>query len=217
MVNAYLVRDRQSILVDTGYPGSGERILNALTEQGIDPRTLALILLTHGHGDHFGSAPELRERLRVPVAIHQADAEFLRKGINPPPRPTGLVGRFLRVALAGKSAAGIRPVEPDILLHGETDLAAYGIEGRLLPTPGHTPGSVSVILAGGQVIIGDLLMGGLVRQKRPGYPLFADDLAQVRESVRAVMRQAPKTIYCAHGGPFTPEAVVARFPWAVSA
>jgi glyoxylase-like metal-dependent hydrolase (beta-lactamase superfamily II) len=44
-------------------------------------------------------------------------------------------------------------------------LSAFGIEGTVIPTPGHTEGSISVILPRGEAIAGDLLMGGFLFRK----------------------------------------------------
>ncbi len=46
------------------------------------------------------------------------------------------------------------PVEPDVLLHGETSLEEFGVRARVIETPGHTAGSVSVVLPGGEIIAG---------------------------------------------------------------
>jgi len=91
MVNAYLVRGPSGyIVVDTGTPGSAGLILETMTVRGLSPEGLRLILITHGHVDHFGSAAELREKTGAPVAVHQDDAVALRQGTSPPEwsRPT---------------------------------------------------------------------------------------------------------------------------------
>jgi glyoxylase-like metal-dependent hydrolase (beta-lactamase superfamily II) len=69
-----------------------------------------------------------------------------------------------------------------------------------------------VILAGGEAIVGDMIMGGMVFfPRQPRIPYFATDMDQVRQSVRRVLALNPHTIYAAHGGPFTPDAVRKKF------
>lgn len=54
--NAYLLRGEQAVLVDAGGPEDGDRLRDALSAQGLQPRDIALVLLTHGHNDHSGTA-----------------------------------------------------------------------------------------------------------------------------------------------------------------
>ncbi|HZG67780.1 MAG TPA: MBL fold metallo-hydrolase [Herpetosiphonaceae bacterium] len=61
LVNAYLVRSRRWVLINAGAPGDEQRILRAAARSGVRPRDIALIVLTHGHVDHFGSAAALRQ------------------------------------------------------------------------------------------------------------------------------------------------------------
>ncbi|MBU0515544.1 MAG: MBL fold metallo-hydrolase [Proteobacteria bacterium] len=96
------------------------------------------------------------------------------------------------------------------LLDGESVLDQFGVGARVIPTPGHTPGSVSVSVPGGPVMVGDLIFGGIFRPRRPGWPWFADDPDQVRASIQRVLDLAPSTILAAHGGPFAPPTVRRR-------
>jgi hydroxyacylglutathione hydrolase len=211
IVSAFLISGGDAaVLVDTGFRGSQGRILKAASAAGIEPEHISLIVLTHGHSDHFGSAAPLRRRTGAPIAIHTLDAHAMRQGANPPLRPmTGLGRLLLPVARIGELRAD--PAEPDILLDGDLDLAAYGVDGRLIHTPGHTPGSMSVVLPGGDVIVGDLLMGGLVRPHRPDYPFVGDDRAAIDESIGRILDLAPRRILTSHGGPLDPAAVQRRF------
>ena len=82
LVKSFIIKGDKAVIVDTGYPGNGERILDNLRKNGIEPSDVSLIIITHGHIDHYGSADELRKLTGAPVAMHRADAEYLKKGIH---------------------------------------------------------------------------------------------------------------------------------------
>ncbi len=66
-VNAYLLLGRRPVIVDAGTPGSGRKIYDRITAHGVDPTDVSLIVLTHGHIDHFGSAAELHRLTGAPA------------------------------------------------------------------------------------------------------------------------------------------------------
>ncbi len=80
MTSAFIIRDRGTILVDSGYPGSEDTILEKLKGIGGSPEDIRLIVLTHGHADHAGSAAALREKTGAKVAVHCLDADKVREG-----------------------------------------------------------------------------------------------------------------------------------------
>ncbi|MCJ7663462.1 MAG: MBL fold metallo-hydrolase, partial [Desulfobacterales bacterium] len=147
----------------------------------------------------------------APVAVHKLDADSLRKGQDPPVRPTGALGRVIMTILTCRGPAKAPPVKADILIEGEMDLKKFGVDGRVIHTPGHTHGSLSVVLPNGEIIVGDTIMKGMLRWWQPHYPLFADDMTQLKESIQLILRQKPTKIFSGHGGPFTPKAVLRRF------
>jgi hydroxyacylglutathione hydrolase len=210
--NAFLVRgDAGYVLVDTGSPGSADRILERLHDEGGAPEEVRLILITHGHVDHFGSAAELKRRTGAPVAVHTLDAEALRQGTHVPGslNPTGrLMALAMRLSTLG---GGVVPdhaptLEPDVVFLEDWRLDEYGVAAQVLHTPGHTPGSVSVLLDSGELILGDMLMGklmGLIRS--PGPPIVAWELERNWQSTREVQARSPRIVYAGHGGPFSPE------------
>jgi len=111
----------------------------------------------------------------------------------------------------GRGPATAPPVKPDILIDEDMDLSKFGVDGKVIHTPGHTPGSVSVILPNGEFIVGDLVMQGMLRFWQPNYPLFADNMFQLKESIKLILRKKPVKIYCTHGGPFDPKSVLRKF------
>lgn len=209
--HAFLLKGQRSILVDTGTPGNAEIILRVLKARGVAPRDVSLILITHGHSDHFGSAFALRQATGAPVMIHQADAEALRIGRNPILSSDSWLGK-LAARIIPRQIKNYVPFEPDILIESETSLAPYGVEGIIIPTPGHTAGSVSALLENGDAFVGDLLSGRILRKSRASLPVFAEDRQILIESLRGLLARHPQLLFCGHGGPFTPQQILQSIP-----
>jgi hydroxyacylglutathione hydrolase len=209
--NAYLIKDRKIILVDTGSPREGVKILQGLARQRIEPKDFSLILHTHAHFDHAGSTLQLKHWIEVPTAVHTADAEMLAHGRMNPLTPTGLEGRMIIPFVNRPFPA----VKADILIGEEISLKEFGVNGRVVFTAGHTAGSISVLLANGEAIVGDLMMGGNIGSalfpSKPNYHYYADDIAQVRKSIKKLVDLRVKKFHVGHGGPLDAEAVIHRF------
>ncbi|MGQ9517460.1 MAG: MBL fold metallo-hydrolase [Anaerolineae bacterium] len=216
IVHAFLLRGSGPILVDTGTPDAGKALIQALMRVGIEPAALELILLTHGHYDHAGNAAALQRISNATLAVGLGDGPMVRKSEPPHYHPANWLGwLFLLLRRMGVSE-NQEPAQPQWYLAGELDLHPYGIPGRAIPTPGHTPGSLSIILETGEAIVGDLI-AGLPFPHIPGRPMVMDDESAWRQSLRRLLAERPRIIYTSHGGPFTFERVARAFPWAVPA
>jgi hydroxyacylglutathione hydrolase len=195
------------ILVDTLEPGNEQRILRVFEQHNLEPKTLALILLTHGHWDHAGSVNGLRDATGAPVALHGNDLVLARAG----------QAQLRGVTPMGQISAGFfssrrfAPVKPDIVLNGQETLEQYGVSGRLQRTPGHTTGSVSVILEGGAALAADLVRGDFVLENRPTQHFFMDDLSIMRQSIQSLLGLPLTRLYTGHGRPFSFESFQRRF------
>jgi glyoxylase-like metal-dependent hydrolase (beta-lactamase superfamily II) len=189
--------------VDTGYAGNAEKILEHLQKHSINPKDVSLIFLTHGHNDHYGSAEELKEKTGAPIGIHKKEAEYLKKGIDYIGSPACFSGRILKSIFLRTDEYPSKSVKVDITFEDEADLQEFGIDGRLVHTPGHTEGSSSLFMSNGEALVGDLIMGGMIFKKIPHYPLFLSDMNKWKESIGKVMQRSPKVIYPSHGGTFS--------------
>ena len=99
------------------------------------------------------------------------------------------------------------PLRPDLVFGEEgLDLAAYGVAARILPTPGHSAGSASILLDDGRALVGDLAMNGLPFCLRPSLAILGEDLAQMKSSARRLLDLGVQVIYPAHGRPFPADA-----------
>ena len=215
MINCFLIQGKKKhILVDTGVPNSEAKILHQLEAHGINKKDIGLIIVTHGHIDHFGSAAELKQELGVPVLVHELDANALRSGksMAATMKPNKLYWNILKRKLMKDQAT---PCEPDIVLTGDCqyDLLEWGVRGKLIHTPGHTPGSLSVILDDGNALIIDLVasgifLGGILFYSRIKHPPFHDDLKVVKQSIEKVLLENVDTFYLGHGGPVSRKNVM---------
>jgi glyoxylase-like metal-dependent hydrolase (beta-lactamase superfamily II) len=86
-------------------------------------------------------------------------------------------------------------------------LQPFGVPGVIIHTPGHSSGSVSILLETGDVFVGDLAMNAIPLRLTPGLPIFAEDLHRLRESWRSLLLRGAKTVYPAHGRPFQAEVL----------
>jgi len=208
--NAYLIKDKKSILVDAGSPNEADRILGAVQKAGVNPKDISLLLHTHGHFDHAGSTAELKRRLKIPVAVHINDVFMLREGRNGVIKPRNLEAKVI-AALVPNSFEGS---EPDIMIEKEMSLNDYGVDANVIFTPGHTKGSVSV-LYNNEAIIGDVLMGGwaggAILGSRPNYHYFIDDIEQVHASLKKILGFKPQKLHVGHGGHLKFEDVHRQF------
>jgi hydroxyacylglutathione hydrolase len=193
--NCYLLLGERPVLVDTGAPGDLGRILSALKKHGVSPKQLALILLTHGHSDHAGCAAELKRRSGANIALHTGDAALARSGENGILAAQDLMGRIVRPFVNEPFEA----FEPDLLFRDGFSLEPHGIKGRVLATPGHTPGSASVLLASGEAVIGDVLRGSMLWPNKASPHFFCND---PESNTRSIVRLAREGLLRCHPGQF---------------
>lgn len=215
MINCHLIIGPNGcILVDAGLPGSTAKIGKALARHGLTYTDIRLIVITHAHVDHAGEGARLRELSGAPIVAHRGDLRHYTQEIPMTFCATGWFGRvFLKTGLILEPYT---PFVPDILLEHDTRLALapFGIDGEVVPSPGHTAGSISIELTGKEAMVGDLiasgvLLGGLVRTGRAIRPPFEDDPVATGQALQRLLDAGAEHFYMGHGGPL-PAAEVAR-------
>jgi hydroxyacylglutathione hydrolase len=98
--------------------------------------------------------------------------------------------------------------KPDILITDEPcSLSIYGIDGNIIHTPGHTVGSISVILDSGEAFVGCMAHNGFPFRVRPGLPIYAQDIEAIKKCWKILIERGIKMIYPGHGKPFLVEVI----------
>ncbi|HHV16945.1 MAG TPA: MBL fold metallo-hydrolase [Gelria sp.] len=197
--NSYLVIGEKTIIVDSGDPGFSRGILQAMEKNEVKKTDISLIFITHGHIDHYGSVFELKREIDAPIAIHRLDAPYFNQGIQAPLYPLNpiasaikLVGKNLRV----KKRYGIKA---DIEFKEKLELQEFGVQGLIIPTPGHTLGSASLFLPDKRAITGDLIVWQYLFRGKPRPAPFLHDRNKFVKSINILKGRGIKTIYPGHG------------------
>jgi glyoxylase-like metal-dependent hydrolase (beta-lactamase superfamily II) len=214
MVNAHLIKtDAGCILVDAGIPGSERRIARELARHGLGFGDIKLIIITHAHTDHAGSAARLRQLSGAPILAHADDADFYSRKRPMVFCPTGQAGRlFLKTPMPHQPYDGF---VPDMMMHnGDTmELADFGVDGIVCHTGGHTPGSIAVALKSQDALVGDLvasgiLIGGIAFTGHAIRPPFEDDPQLVAQALKRMVQGGARRFYMGHGGPLPAKEVL---------
>jgi glyoxylase-like metal-dependent hydrolase (beta-lactamase superfamily II) len=196
LVNSFAFQedDGSVTLVDCGLKRAPARIVAGLAAMGKAPGDVRRIVLTHAHVDHAGGLAEVRRRAGdPPVDVHADEARFVREGVSPPPDTSLTIGRLMSRGPDQR----FTPVEVGRELHdGDVLPVAGGL--RVVHTPGHTPGHVSLLHEPGDLLItGDSLMN--VRGVRWPFGPACANAAQSRVTARRFVELSFSLAAFTHG------------------
>jgi glyoxylase-like metal-dependent hydrolase (beta-lactamase superfamily II) len=195
--NVFLLsKDGKNILVDTSPASMWKKLDRQLKRLGLD--RLDALILTHTHYDHGGNAARIQEKYKARVIVHSSEGPFLAGGEAIVIHGTNRLGRMLIDGI-GKNIApklACPPCRPDILVDGDLSLADYGFNARIIHTPGHSPGSQSVIVDDEIALVGDAMFGLLPWSV---FPPFASDARQMVESWGKLLATGCRLFLPSHG------------------
>lgn len=195
-VNVFLIEDADGLtLVDTGLKSSAAKIRAGVEAIGRSVSDVRRVILTHCHADHAGSIARLRDGLPVEVMAGAEDAVCIEAGTKPPLDPSI---RGLRRVMVNSSKP-VAPTKVDRHLR-DGDLLDVAGGTRVLHTPGHTPGHVSLLIEGeGLLITGDALFNVWGLRYPPRF--FCSNVALSRETAEKFGDMEYDSVAFAHGRP----------------
>ena len=196
-------------MVDAGTPGKIRSFKRKLARLHIHPEDIKLIVITHSHFDHAGSAKEIRDLTGARILIHKIEREYLEDGGFIMPKGVNLHGKITRPLIFPflKRIRFPRP-KADLLVDNDgLSLHEFGLDGNIIHTPGHTPGSLSVLLNSGEAFVGCMAHNNFPFRLNPGLPIYAKDIDKVIESWKMLIDKGARTIFPGHGNPFPVEVM----------
>ncbi len=188
--NVYVIKTEKKIIqIDTGMKNNLERILNYYEANRTRPD---IIFITHYHMDHIGTLSSLQGRFNPMVIASETEREYL-EGRAVPEKPKSLLGKMVMTFSAKMNFQGISTCEK--------------IEDENLQcvaTPGHTPGSISLLMRRERVIfIGDAAATKDGELKTIG--AFTLDPETAERSLEKIRALKPIKILPGHGDPLNLE------------
>lgn len=207
--SCYLIRGKTTIMIDGGMPDKLRIFKRKLRRLYIHPEEIKLIVLTHSHFDHTGSAKAISDYTGAQVLIHEKERSYLEKKEFAMIKGVNIYGKtILPFLIPIFKKISFPDVKVDIYINEEEyPLNDFGIDGKILHTPGHTEGSLSVLLNTGEAFVGCLAHNGLPFRLSPGFPIFAQDINLIKKSWKLLIDKGAKVIFPGHGKPFPVEVI----------
>jgi hydroxyacylglutathione hydrolase len=209
-INSYLVSHSKGlILVDCGFYKHSDQLIQNIRSLEIHERTIDYLLLTHTHFDHCQSAAGISKKINAQIIVHSAEAYNLITGNSPLPNGVSFLPKLI-VAAANKLFPGkskIPAVEPNILVQSRTTL--FGTDSlQIIHTPGHSTGSISLLVDDEIAICGDAAFGVFPNR---AMPLFADDIDDLSESWGTLLETNCQLFLPGHGRPISRKTLEREF------
>jgi len=167
----YIIKTSAGLLqIDTGSRKDVESIyLPGMKQLGFDPADVKIIIIAHGHGDHFGGAPYMQEHYHPQIYMSASDWDWMQ--LTPPPP-------------AGQPQANVPPHVDKFVSDGEP-IVLGDVKVTTVLIPGHTPGSLGLIFPvkdEGKTHMVGIVGGGMLPQGNPDQmKVFLHSLAQFEE------------------------------------
>lgn len=222
-VNSYLLKSEEGfILVDTGghltidkvFTNRRDMLQKELNKVGVKQGNLKLIILTHGHNDHVANAAYFRDLYRTKIAMHAGDLDLIEKldmekmmrSFHYKSFVLSIIFKIMKKKITRINQKVIDDYSdflPDILLKESDDLSGYGFYAKIIHIPGHTEGSIGILIDEEKLICSD----NYANFKKPGKAPNADDFKKMAKSNQIIKNLELTKIYPGHGKPFDAEAI----------
>jgi len=195
--NVFLLSDKErNILIDTGTKFRWKKLHKRL--QRMNVKSIDYLILTHTHFDHAANSNRIKETYNAKVIVHKNEISYLAKGVNVVPQGTNLISKTFIFLFAKMLLPFVKydPCETDLTLDSVFSLNNLGFNAYLIRTPGHTPGSISLIIDDELALAGDTMFGVFPWSV---YPPFANDPLELLESWGKLLHTMCKVFIPSHG------------------
>ncbi|MDC7221079.1 MAG: MBL fold metallo-hydrolase [Spirochaetales bacterium] len=199
-VKVFLIKgDDGWTLIDTGFPGRGKAILQAMKKAGLEG-PVNQIIITQLHGDHTGSLHYLKDATGAKVYAHELETKAIETGLTMRscvPASGAFKWFVTKVILRGGKPTYLKEgTTVDIQLKGG-EILPFGPGLEVIHTPGHTTGHICLLLKeeGNILIAGDVATGG----RAPTEPMLFENESDGKISLDRLGKMSFDKAVFAHG------------------
>jgi glyoxylase-like metal-dependent hydrolase (beta-lactamase superfamily II) len=181
-------------MIDAGAGRSSRILQRNIEEEGLNPKAVSTLILTHCHIDHIGSAPYFRDNFGCKIVIHDLDADAVEEG-----DPVRTAANWYETSFPPTKMDQRLKDDHEILRFAEQEL-------HCLHTPGHTPGSISVYLdrGGKRILFGQDIHG-------PFMSSFGSNIEHWKQSMNKLLALQADILCEGHFGIFRPREKVEQY------
>jgi glyoxylase-like metal-dependent hydrolase (beta-lactamase superfamily II) len=197
--NVYLVsKNNRNILIDTGKASAYEKLKRNIEKIKLKD-SIDFLILTHAHYSHCQNAQKIKEQFGCKIIISYKEKTSVENGYTQIPKGTTLVSELISKLCrrVGKQRFGYAIFIPDVYVCARMDLLNYGLDIKLIETPGHSDGSISIVVDNEITLVGDAMFG--VFKKLVFLP-FANDTKEMITSWRKLLDTNSYIFLPGHGG-----------------
>jgi glyoxylase-like metal-dependent hydrolase (beta-lactamase superfamily II) len=196
--NAYLfISDNSEIsIIDAGMPGNAPKILSQISELNISLEKIKYIILTHADIDHIGSVADLKKATGALVAIHEKEIPYLlgekKKKLK------GMIGGMI-VLILGILLKFMKTqnIVPDITLKEGDSIGGL----KVISTPGHTEGSISLYNAESVLFSGDAIITDKHSNIKGFNNIATSDTLEAAKTINKIKHLKFEVLLPGHGSP----------------
>lgn len=184
----------ESVLVDCGSGKSFGTLLDNMEMMGFSPEKIRTLILTHCHIDHIGAASQFKKKVNAKIIAHEKDADAIQ-------------GKNDLKTAASWYGVNYSPVAIDHIITQEEETLTFGdVSFNCIHTPGHTPGSISVLceIESKRILFGQDIHG-------PFEEIFESDMEDWKRSMEKLLSLRPDIMCEGHFGIYQPEEEIRRY------
>jgi glyoxylase-like metal-dependent hydrolase (beta-lactamase superfamily II) len=186
--------DGELVMIDAGAGGSSRTLQKNMEAEGLDPKAISMLILTHCHIDHIGSAPWFRDQFGCRIVMHDLDADAVEQG-----DPVMTAANWYETTFP--------PTRVDKRLTGDHEIMRFREqELHCVHTPGHTPGSIAAYLdrSGKRILFGQDIHG-------PFMSSFRSNIEDWKKSMNMLIALQADILCEGHFGIFQPRDKVEQY------